>query len=263
MAPRRPPSPFAFNFPRLRPGVKVLLVATAVASIGLSALLAWWPGGPGEAAAQALLLVPATIWRGHLWKLFTFSFPILDPLTLLFTGLWLWMMGSDLEEQWGRRRLLLHYFASTALGALAAGLLGLLVPRIGATMYSGGWTTVMPVLMGFAMAMPDRQFAFFLVPPFQARLLVPITTGVMLLVALMTGSVVTLVVPFFTQLAAVALAASRFPLPRPGKLWLRVRVWWFERQMRGRKLRVVPGLPKDEELPKPRSGSRGSDHYLH
>ena len=249
--------------PRLRPGVKVLLVATAAASIGLGGLLAWGPAETGTAAAQALLLQPATLWRGHLWKLFTFSFPVLDPITLVFTGLWIWWMGSDLEEQWGRRRMLLHYFASTALGALGAGLLGLLVPQVAVHVYSGGWTTVMPLLMGFALALPDRPFAVFLVPPFRARLLVPITLGIMVLVGLMTGSVVALVVPLFTQLAAVALAGRRFPLPRPGKLWLRVRVWWFERQMRGRNLRVVPGLPKDEELPKPRSGSRGSDNYLH
>lgn len=264
MAPRRPPtSAFSFNVPRLRPGVKFLIAVTAAASIGLSALLAWGPAEVGEAAARALLFQPATLWRGHLWKLLIYSFPILDPITLLFTGLWLWMLGSDLEEQWGRRRMLVHYFASTALGGLAAALLGLLVPRIGANTYAGGWTTVMPILMGFALALPRRDFALFLVPPFQARLLVPITTGVMLLVALMTGSVVPLVVPFFTQLAAVSLASRRLPLPDAGKLWLRVRVWWFERKMRGRKLHVVPGIPKDDELPKPRSGSRGSDHYLH
>ena len=263
MAPRRPASPFAFNFPRLRPGVKFLIIVTAVASIGLSAMMSWWPGGPGEAIAQAVLFQPATLWRGHVWKLFTYTFPILDPLTLIFTGLWLWMMGSDLEEQWGRRRMLTHFFASTALGGLGTALLGLAIPRIGGMLNSGGWATVMPALMGYAMALPDRQFALFLVPPFRARLLVPITTGVMLLVAVMTGSVLPLVLPFFIQLAAVALAPKRLPLPDLGRLWLRVRVWWFERKMRGRKLQVVPGIPKDEELPKPRSGSRGSDHYLH
>ena len=41
-------------------------------------------------------------------------------------------------------------------------------------------------------------------------------------------------------------------------MWLRVRVWWIDKRLRSRKLRVVRG---DDDLPS--RGRSGSDKYLH
>ena len=44
----------------------------------------------------------------------------------------------------------------------------------------------------------------------------------------------------------------------PKQLWLRVRVWWIDRRLRSRRLRVVRG--EDDAQGRGRSGS---DKYLH
>jgi hypothetical protein len=121
----------------------------------------------------------------------------------------------------------------------------------------------MPLLAGMALAVPGRQLQFILAPPFEARLLIPISLGIMLLVLVMGGSLSTIMPPLFVLLAAVLLAGTS--LPRPDRLWLRVRVWWIERKLRGRKLRLVrlPGDKPGDDLPGPRSGGRGSDEFLH
>ena len=254
-------SVFSFQAPRFSPGVSVLFWLTAITSVVVGAIRSWGPASLGDWLLRALTFIPG---EWHPWTWVTFLFLDLDPLSLIFTCLMIFWFGADLESTWGRRRMLTHYFASILLGAAALSLLGLALPRLAATPFGGGWMTVMPLLMGLALALPDRQMNFFLMPPFNARLLVPIVTGVLVLMAIMTGSVIPLLGPFFMQMAAVALATRKLALrlPQPSKLWLRVRVWWFARQMKG-KLHVVPGLPKDDELGKPRSGSRGSDNYLH
>ena len=255
----RPASAFSFQLPRLSRGVGLLLWTTFLTSLVVGTLNAWGPANVADALVRNLFLFPGS-WR--LWTLVTFVFPVLDPITLIFTCLMLFWFGADLESIWGRKRMWAHYLASVGLGGAAVSLLGLLLPRVASHPFSGGWVTVMPLLMGVAMALPDRPMNFFMLPPFRARLLVPITTGVLVLQALMSGAVVPLLAAFSVQMAGVALSGARLGLPDPSKLRLRIRVWWFARQMKG-KLRVVPGIPKDEDLPKPRSGSKGSDNYLH
>jgi membrane associated rhomboid family serine protease len=252
-------SAFAFKVPRFTPGVSVLLWTTFVVSVVVNAVWAWGPPGPGELLRKAFVLIPG---EWHPWTWFTAVFLISEPINLLLTCLMLFWWGTDLESVWGRKRMLTHFFLSVGAGGLALSLLGLLIPKVAFTACAGGWTTLMPLLMGIALSIPSREMRFLFVPPFQARLLVPIATGILLLTALMTGAVVPLLHAFFIQLAAIAFAGRRLGLPSPSKLWLRIRVWWFARRMKG-KLRVVPGLPSDDELGKPRSGSRGSDNYLH
>ncbi len=257
--PRRPQSAVSFTMPRILPGVRALLIALAVISIGIDALVAWGSGDLGARLADLVVLHPHDLWQGRVWELVTFTLFESTPLGLLFNGLMLWMFGSQLERAWGTRRFLTFYFSSTALAGAAAAIIGLAIHSIGTTPTAGGWTSVEALCAGFALSFPTAQILFAFVIPIQARLLIPISLGITLLFVIMTGSVLPFVVPVLALGAGVLLHDAR----GPRGLLLRLRVLWIERKMRSRKLRVVPGLSSDGAPRVPRSASRGSDDYLH
>ena len=257
---RRPQSAFSFSMPRLMPGVRALMIALGVISIGITALGSLFKLESLAATLSDLVVLhPGDIWRGHVWELLTFTFLETSPIGLLLTALMLWMFGTQLEQTWGTRRFLFFYFSTTALAGLAAAVLGLVIHPIALTAYSGGWISIEALSAGFALSFPTAQILLAFVIPIQARLLIPISLGITLLYVLMTGSVYPFVVPLLAVGAGVLLHDAR----DPRNFWLRIRVRWIERKMRGSRLRVVPGLPRDDELPSQRSGGRGSDGFLH
>jgi len=256
---RRPESAISFQMPRILPGVRALLIALAVISIGVDAVNAWGPASAGEHLRNLVILHPADLWRGRVWELFTFTFFEPEPLWLLINGYMLWSFGTSLEQRWGTRRFLGFYFATTTLAGAAAALLSFAIHSLGTYPAAGAWTALEAIAAGFALTYSTAQIRLMMVLPIQARLLIPITLGMMLLSVLMTGQVLPYVVPVLALGAAVLLHNAR----GPRSLILRLRVLWIERKMRSRKLHVVPGLRSDGKLPAPRSGSRGSDEFLH
>ncbi len=256
---RRPQSAFSFQMPRLMPGVRALMIALGVMSISINAIAAWVSPSLGERMMGWVMFFPGDLWRGHIWELFTFTFYEGHPFGLLITGVMLWMFGTQLEEVWGTRRFLWFYFSTTALAALIASVLGLFIHSIAQGAYAGGWSSIEALVAGFALTFPTVTVFAALVLPIQARLLIPISLGVTLLFVVMTGSVIPFVVPVLALFMGVLLHNAR----GPKNFWLRLRVRWIERKMRGSKLRVVPGLPRDDELPQQRSGGHGSDGFLH
>ena len=120
---------------------------------------------------QVFGLVPGLVVKGWLWQLVTYSFLHGDFFHLLYNMLILWMFGTDLEQAWGRRRLLELYFLSltgaavvTVVMALAGVLVTMDAPTIGA---SGG---VYGILAAFATIYGDRRIIILPIPiPLKAR----------------------------------------------------------------------------------------------
>jgi membrane associated rhomboid family serine protease len=275
MAPRRY-NPTLFTMPRVRPAVRLLLGLLLGLSISTAALTAWGPGWLADRVARWVFLFPGAVFQGRVVGLLTYPFLVLDPVNLIFAALWIWWLGSALESAWGMRRVLLHYFASSLLGGLFGAILAIAIPSIGARPVAGGLATGLPLLVGFALSAPDREVAFLLLPPFRARLLIPIALGFILLSTVMGGSAAAAVVPLGVLVSALLLAQLQLPSAR--RLLLRLRVLWIERKIRGRKLHLVPGLKTQDSSrgssdggsdggsdddPAPRSGGSGSDRYLH
>jgi membrane associated rhomboid family serine protease len=111
-------------------------------------------------------LVPASVLgKGHVWQLATYMFLHKDPFHLLFNMLFLWMLGSQLERYWGGREFLKYYFI-TGCGAGLVNVLvqpGLTNPTIGA---SGA---VFGLIIGFALALPEREILFMFVVKMKAK----------------------------------------------------------------------------------------------
>ncbi len=247
----------SFGFPPLTRGVKYLLIATAVLSVGTAGLLSWHEGPYGEFLAQNLAFRGTDVVHGKVWELATYTFLNVSPISLLLALLMLWMFASPLERRWRTSRFLTFYFATTVVAALCTAAVGLLARNIAVFPNAGIWTALEALSAAFAVSFPDDRINMFFFMPVQARYLIHISVGITLLFILMTGSVLPYVCPMFGL--AVGVVFARGALAGPRHLWLRARVWWIERRMANRKLRVVPG--GEQNLP-PRSKS-GSDGYLH
>ena len=248
MPPRFSPPMGNFALPPFTRGVKWLLIATVALSI-----LVPISGAFGENLAALFAFVPGGLRYGHVWQPLTYTFLNPDPLAIIFAALGLWLMGGSLEAMWGTRRFVTFYFATSVLAALATAVVALVWPRVAEFPYFGNWVVLEALAAAFAVQLPSARIFLYFVP-IEARLLLPISAGITLLFMIFRGPV-----PFLPQLfglGAGALFAGGVRTPR--QLWLRVRVWWIDRRLRRRRLRVVRG--EDDAS---RRGPGGSDKYLH
>ena len=105
-----------------------------------------------------LSLIPDWVVRGALWQPFTYLF-LHSPSGfghILVNMLMLWMFGSDLERDWGKRRFFHFYFVC----GVGAGLLDVTARfaigenTAGATIGASG--AIYGVLLAFGLLYPNR-----------------------------------------------------------------------------------------------------------
>ena len=245
MSPRGQPTMSGFGVPPLTRGVKWLGVITLAVSIAAAVF-----GESGQMLAAQLAFVPAGLAHLRLWTPFTYTFLNMDPIGLLFALLALWLLGAALEQRWGTRRFITFYFLTSVAGALATAVVGIVAPSVRAHPYYGNWSAMEGLIAAFAVLMPDAQIFLYFVPV-QAKWMLPISAGITVLFMLMTGWQ-----PYLPQLFGLGAGVLFAGGVSPGNVFLRAKVWWIDRRLRRNRLRVVRG----DDL---RSGSRGSDKYLH
>lgn len=160
-------------------------------------------------AAQLLWLDPDAVLRGEVWRVVTFLFAPVGPVSLtglFWTALGLWFlhtMGSALEAQWGSFHFDLFFFLG-ALGTLAVAFVVGPVP---------GTYVAEALLLAFAMEFPDYQ-VLLIILPVKVKYL-GILSGALMLWALAAGTLATR--------AAVAVALGDFLLFCGDALWSRLR----------------------------------------
>src|SRR5207302_132787 len=155
-------------------------------------------------------------------------------------------------QSWGTRRFVTFYFATAALGAVVTALVGLVAREtVWSWHYAGNWAALEGLIAAFAVLMPDAQIFLYFVPV-QAKWMLPISAGITVLYMLMSGPWYAYLPQLFGLGAGVLFAGGL----APGNFFLRFKVWWIDRRLRRSRLRVVRG----DDI---RSGSRGSDKYLH
>jgi membrane associated rhomboid family serine protease len=134
--------------------VRNLIIANVIVFV-----LAQWLG---DASTLLFALWPLASGQFMPWQLVTYAFVHGGVAHLAFNMYGLWMFGSDLERLWGARRLALLYGASVLAAAMVqlgtTSWLGSTSPTVGA---SGG---VFGLLVGFAMAFPQRKIILLLPP---------------------------------------------------------------------------------------------------
>jgi membrane associated rhomboid family serine protease len=237
-----------FGVPPLTRGVKWLGGVTLAVSIAAAVF-----GEAGQTLAALLVFVPVGLVHLRLWTPLTYTFLNLDPISLLFALLGLWLLGASLEQRWGTRRFVTFYFLTSAAGALATALVALVAPSVRGFPYFGNWSAMEGLIAAFAVLLPDAQIFLYFVPV-QAKWMLPISAGITVLFMLMTGWQ-----PYLPQIFGLGAGVLFAGGVSPGNIFLRAKVWWIDRRLRRNRLRVIRGAD-DDDL---RSGSRGSDKYLH
>jgi membrane associated rhomboid family serine protease len=172
-------------------------------------------------------LVPALVLQGQVWRLVTWVFFEMDPLSLIFACLALFWFGRDLTEAWGPVRFLTSYLALAALvggtvSALALGWTSLLpVPHL------GPWAAVSGLIVAWAVIHPHRDVFLYFVLPLRGQNLIYATVAGTLLFALLHG-----VTPYVPHFVAEGLALLYMREPVLGNFWLRLRYRFKARGLR-------------------------------
>src|SRR3954471_5007682 len=137
MSPRGGQPVMSFGVPPVTRGVKWLGITTLAVSLTATVL-----GDAGQALAEQLAFIPARLLQLRLWTPFTYTFLNLRPFDLIFALLGLWLLGAALEQRGGTRRFVTFYFLTSATGALATALVGILSPAVRAFPYTGNWSAM-------------------------------------------------------------------------------------------------------------------------
>ena len=112
---------------------------------------------------------PVRFWSGALWQPFTYMWVhALDPMHLVFNMLSLWLLGGELERQWGSRRFLIYYLlcgVGAAPFIVAADLIpgGMHPPTVGA---SGA---IFGIIVAFGIVFAERVIYLMALFPIKAR----------------------------------------------------------------------------------------------
>ena len=132
----------------------------------------------GFSASRIFAFSRPLIMRGQIWRLVTFIFlPQNDnPLFLILSLYFYWMIGSALQSQWGSFKFNLYYFCGVICSAVGGMLTG----------YASNTFLNMSLFLAFAMIYPDFQ-VLMLFLPIKVKWLALID-AVMLALMFMTGS---------------------------------------------------------------------------
>jgi membrane associated rhomboid family serine protease len=218
---RRGGNPFDFGG-RVPAAVGGLLVATVVVS--LAGALGDQMGYP---LRGLLVLQPAAVLRGEVWRLATWVLLEDSPVNLLFGGLVLWWFGRDMVDAWGPRRFLASWFAIPAAAGALTCLLALAWPRLSGSAHVGFWVALNALVVAWGVLHPFRQILLFFALPVSGRALVGITVGGTVLFALFLG-----VAAFVPHLLAEGLSWLHASGQGPGRWFRKLR--WPRRRGRGR-----------------------------
>lgn len=162
---------------RTTPTVRWLLIA----SIG--AFLVQLVGDTflGTHLLETFALVPQQVFERHYyWQFFTYIFMHADLFHILFNMLILWMIGSELEAQWGAKFFAKYYFVCGVsagifyilVQAFFRGQPSNLIPMVGS---SGA---VYGLLVAYGIIYSERMMLFMMVFPMKAKHFVMILAAI-------------------------------------------------------------------------------------
>src|SRR5262249_53224011 len=123
-----------------------------------------------------LELVPAKVLESFwIWQLVTYLF-LHDPngvTHILFNMLTLYMFGSDLEREWGRREFLKYYFLCGVGAGVCVVIANALVGSVH-TRTIGASGAIFGILLAFGVLYPNRTVLFSFLFPIKAKYFVMI-----------------------------------------------------------------------------------------
>lgn len=125
--------------------------------------------------------------NGHVYSLLSYPFLSRSLIEVILNCLMLWLMGSEFESNWGRKRYI-NFLLSVILGG------GLLYLSISAVFFQGTGIYTFPLVglsglvsslcVAYAVIFPDRVFSFMMIIPIKAKYFCMILVAISLFQAL-------------------------------------------------------------------------------
>lgn len=160
--------------------INKIIIITSVVLFVLSNIL---EKTTGSSLLAYMSLSARGLFNGHVYQLLTFPFIEKSFMNILFNGLIIWFVGSDLEVLWGKKlyiQFLLTCSFSTALIYLliTAGIMG---DALSMSFPLFGLNSVCYGLLGaYAIIYADRQFSFLMLFPMKAMWFCVLLGGIQL-----------------------------------------------------------------------------------
>lgn len=121
---------------------------------------------PGDALIGNLIFQTSTMLLRP-WTLITYPFAVLlDPITVLFSGFWMWQIGGSLERAWGTRTFALFFGSVAAVSALslAVGMRVLLPASVLSLTLYGLWLPLAGLTVAFCLINWNVDMCFWTIP---------------------------------------------------------------------------------------------------
>ena len=179
-----------------RPLIRHWLAITIIAS-----LVATLDGG---FVASFAALAPSKIWHGQIWRLVTWPFVELGPMSLIVTCVAIYTLGGDLAVRWGERRLRRFMIEIVLAGGIATCLLDAVVRHHVAR--CGGWVVGDALVIAWARQFPDYPVRFYGLLVLRGRSIVRFVAATTIVFAIYVGPVA-----MAPELVACAMAALYTP----------------------------------------------------
>tara|TARA_R110000868_G_scaffold226115_11_gene478644 strand:+ start:5795 stop:6544 length:750 start_codon:yes stop_codon:yes gene_type:complete len=170
---------------------KIIMITTAALFL-LESLVS---RGAGFSLASILGLSAKGLGNGLIFQLFTYPLIEKQLLAVIFNGLLLWFLGSELEAQWGRKRYIQFLLAATLTAGIVYVLIGLTFlshTSVSSFPLSGLQGIGASLCVAYAILYPDRTFMFMMIFPMKAKWFCALLVGM----ELYTG--------FFSPMGALA-----------------------------------------------------------
>jgi membrane associated rhomboid family serine protease len=162
---------------QIPPGLKNLLFANGVVFI-----MQFLNYGLNNVLTDLFALHPVEVLHDFkIWQLVTYMFLHGGFWHVFFNMFVLWMLGMELEMEWGTKEFLKFYF----ICGVGAGLTNMLLAPASVTIGASG--AVYGVMVAFALRYPDRPFYIYFLFPVKAKYLVGFLALVSLFSAFGTG----------------------------------------------------------------------------
>jgi len=235
---------------------KILIISVAVIFLIQNIVGKIW-GVPLEVIFG---LSPGKFFGGHIYQIVTYPFMGRGLMEVLFNGLLLWFIGSDLENIWGRTRYIKFFFVCI-LGAgliyMGIGLLFLTKSPLYFFPLMGMAGFINFLMLAYAILYPDRLFTFMFLFPIKAKYFCMLIIGIELFMGFFSPAGAS----SFAHLGAMGtgyIYMLFLSSPRLKRYFKRVP----KKKKKSSHLYLVKGLEEDEEDDEgPGKGKNGPPKY--
>lgn len=155
----------------------------------------------GRLAAWAAF-IPSRIVQGEVWRLVTWPFFEMGPVSLIFTCVAIFKFGGELAERWGDRRLLRFMLETVGSAAVITCLLAL-VTGDHRMVRLGGWAATEVLVIAWARQFPTRPLVLYGLLVLRGQTLINVVLGSAIVFAIYIG-------PVRAGLELLACAAAAF-----------------------------------------------------